>query len=264
MMPDKPSLIIPFIFGSAVGSFLNVCIYRIPAGISVVTPPSSCPSCANPIAFYDNIPVLGYILLRGRCRSCGAPISARYPLIEAAAGALCAALFYLFGLSVEFFAYFAFVSALMVVTFIDWKLQIIPDVISIPGIVAGIAVSYFIPSVGIVNSAGGFLLGAGVLFIIAMGYQFLTGKEGMGGGDIKLLGMIGAFLGWKGAAAALILGAFAGAVIGGVLMLRYGKDGKYAIPFGPFLAAGAVVYLFFGQSIVSWYIEMVVLGGGRG
>lgn len=260
-MPDTLALIVSFIFGSAVGSFLNVCIHRIPAGISIVSPPSSCPSCANRIAFYDNIPILGYILLKGRCRSCGASISAIYPIVEAATGALCAALYYLFGPSVEFFAYFAFVSALIVVTFIDLKLQIIPDVISIPGIVAGIAVSYFIPSLGLVDSAGGFLLGAGFLFIIAMGYHFLTGKEGMGGGDIKLLGMIGAFLGWKGAVSALIIGAFAGAVIGGVLMFRYGKDSKYAIPFGPFLAAGAAVYLFFGPSIVSWYIETIVGGG---
>ncbi|MBI5969568.1 MAG: prepilin peptidase [Deltaproteobacteria bacterium] len=261
MMSEKLTLIIPFIFGSAIGSFLNVCIYRIPAGISVVTPPSSCPSCGAEIAFYDNIPVLGYILLRGRCRKCGARISARYPLVEAATGAFCAALFYIFGFSVEFFAYFAFVSALMVVTFIDLKLQIIPDVISIPGIGVGLIASYFMSSVGLVNSAAGFLLGAGFLFIIAMGYHFLTGKEGMGGGDIKLLGMIGAFLGWRGAVVTLIIGAFAGAVVGGVLMLRYGKDGKYAIPFGPFLAAGAIVHLFFGPPIVSWYIEMIAGGG---
>jgi len=260
-MPDNLALIVSFIFGSAVGSFLNVCIYRIPAGISIVSPPSSCPSCANPIAFYDNIPVLGYIFLLGRCRRCGASISARYPIVEAATGALCAALYYRFGPSVEFFAYFAFVSALIVVTFIDLKLQIIPDVISIPGIVAGIAASYFIPSVGLVDSAGGFLLGAGFLFLIAMGYHFLTGKEGMGGGDIKLLGMIGAFLGWRGAVVTLLLGAFTGAFIGGILMLRYGKDSKYAIPFGPFLAGGAVAYLFFGPSIVSWYIETIAGGG---
>ncbi|MEK7773890.1 MAG: prepilin peptidase, partial [Deltaproteobacteria bacterium] len=192
-MIDISSLILPFVFGVAVGSFLNVCIYRIPSGISIVSPPSRCPACLKHIAFYDNIPIISYIVLMGRCRRCKSPVSARYPAVEAVTGLFAAALFLRFALTTEFFIYFAFVSAMIVITFIDVDHQIIPDVISLPGIPLGLVASFFLPSVGVADSLIGTVSGGGLLFGIAAAYYYLTGKEGMGGGDIKLLAMIGAF-----------------------------------------------------------------------
>ncbi|MBI5561246.1 MAG: prepilin peptidase [Deltaproteobacteria bacterium] len=254
-MTDNLILIIPFLFGAVVGSFLNVCIYRIPAGLSVIRPGSRCGCCGSAVAFYDNIPILSYIILRGRCRACGVGFSAQYPIVEALAGLLAAALFYVFGLSVELFVYSAFAAALIVITFIDLERRIIPDVISLPGIPIGFAASFFLASPGVVDSAIGILFGGGLLLGIAMGYYLLTKKEGMGGGDVKLLAMIGAFLGWKGVIVTILLGSGSGAVIGGALMLVAGKKSKYAVPFGPFLSIGALVHLFFGDALISWYIN---------
>ncbi|MDP2689233.1 MAG: prepilin peptidase [Deltaproteobacteria bacterium] len=259
-MADKVFLILPFVFGAVAGSFLNVCIYRIPLGISVVHPPSRCPSCGSGIPFYYNIPVIGYMMLRGRCASCKAPISAVYPVTEALTGVLAALLFLRFGLSPELFVYFAFLSALIVITFIDLRLRIIPDVISLPGIALGFIASFFLESPGVVNSGLGILLGGGALFGIAAGYHFITGAEGMGGGDIKLLAMIGAFAGWKGALVALMLGSFLGAFIGLAVILAMGKGSRFRIPFGPFLAFGAVVHLFYGDALMDWYINAVIIG----
>lgn len=251
-------LIVPFIFGAAIGSFLNVCIYRIPLGISIVRPPSACPSCGHRIPFYYNVPVLGYIILGGRCSSCSARFSARYPFIEALTGAAAALLFYLHALTPEFFVYFAFAAALIVITFIDLDHKLIPDVISIPGIAAGFGASFFLPEPGVVNSLIGLVAGGGVLLAVAMGYYLLTGSEGMGGGDIKLLAMIGAFLGWKGVIVTLLAGSLTGAVLGVVFMAAYGKNTKYALPFGPFLAAGALLHLFYGAELIDWYLTGVV------
>ncbi len=163
------------------------------------------------------------------------------------------ALFKTFGLSIEFPVYFAFSASLVVITFIDLKHQIIPDVISLPGIGAGLLASYFLPH-GVLNSVIGILAGGGSLLLIAASYQFVTGREGMGGGDIKLLAMIGAFLGWKAVIITIFTGSFIGAVIGTILMLAKGKDSRYAIPFGPFLAIGALIALFFGERLINWYI----------
>ncbi len=253
-MAESIILIVPFIFGAVIGSFLNVCIYRIPAGLSIVSPASRCPACGAPLRFYDNIPIISYILLGGRCRSCGTVISIKYPFIEALTGLFALSLFSRYGLSVDFFAYFAFVSALIVITFIDLKHQIIPDVISIPCIVIGFILSFFTALPGVLNSIAGIILGGGTLFIIAYAYFRATGNEGMGGGDIKLLGMIGGFLGWRGVLVTLLIGSFSGAIVGGVFMFISGKNSKYPIPFGPFLALGAVVYLFFGEALIRWYI----------
>ena len=158
-----------------------------------------------------------------------------------------------YGFSATFLIYFSFVASLIVITFIDLKYQIIPDVISLPGIGVGLLASYFL-SVGIFNSILGILAGSGSLFVVAAGYQLITGREGMGGGDMKMLAMIGAFLGWKGVIITIFSGSFIGAVLGTVLMLAKGKDSKYAIPFGPFLALGAIISLFFGEAIIKWYI----------
>ncbi len=253
-MVDSLILIVPFVFGAAVGSFLNVCIHRIPLGLSIVSPASRCPACARPIRYCDNIPIASYMMLRGRCASCGSPISLIYPFIEILTGLFAASLFARYGLSADFFVYFAFVSALIAVTFIDLKHQIIPDVISIPGAVAGLALSFFVPSMKALNSLLGIILGAGVLFAVAQAYYLFAGKAGMGGGDIKLLGMIGGFLGWKGVIVTLLIGSFSGAIIGSAFMFIFRKDAKYPIPFGPFLAAGALVYLYFGKALIGWYL----------
>lgn len=247
-------LILPLVFGAIVGSFLNVCIHRVPLGVSIVYPPSSCPNCSNPIPFYLNVPIISYVLLRGRCSSCGEPFSARYPVVEALTALVALFTFLRFGPTAEAAVYFVFLSALIVITFIDLDLKIIPDVISLPGIVAGLIVSFFLPYPGALDSFIGAAAGGGVLFAVAWGYYMATGQEGMGGGDIKLLAMIGAFLGWKGVILTLLLGSLAGAVIGSVLMLALGKGSRYAVPFGPFLAFGAAVHLFFGESIISWYL----------
>ncbi|MEK6599861.1 MAG: prepilin peptidase [Deltaproteobacteria bacterium] len=258
-MADNLIYILAFIFGSIVGSFLNVCIHRIPEGKSIIFPSSSCPNCNNPIAFYDNIPIVSYIVLLGRCRSCKTPISLRYPFVEFLTGLVAVILLNTFGFSAGLPAYFIFTASLIVITFIDLKYQIIPDIISLPGIAVGLLASYFLP-VGILNSIIGVLVGGGTLFLIAFGYHFVTGREGMGGGDIKLLAMIGAFLGWKAVIITLFTGSFIGAAAGSVLMLAKGKDSKYAIPFGPFLAAGALVALFFGEYLIKWYLAGMFAG----
>lgn len=257
-MPDNFFLIIPFLFGAVVGSFLNVCIYRIPIGVSIVSPPSSCPNCGSRVPFYYNVPILSYIVLGGKCSSCRAPFSVRYPIVEALTGVFAVFTFLRFGPSLDSLIYFVFVSALIVITFIDLDLKIIPDVISLPGIVLGFAASFVLSEVTVLESAIGLLFGGGILYLIAFGYHLLTGHDGMGGGDIKLLAMIGAFLGWKGVILTLLLSSFGGAIVGGVLMYACGKNSKYAIPYGPFLALGAVMHLFFGERLISWYIYRLV------
>ncbi len=248
------STIIAFLFGACIGSFLNVCIRRLPSGASIVYPPSSCPACKAKIAFYDNIPIVSYMLLRGRCRNCGTSISIEYPLVEALAGAAASGLWFMYGPSPEFFIYFLFVCALIVVTFIDLRHRIIPDMVSLPGIVAGFGASFVLPSPGPLGSFIGIAAGGGSLLVVAVVYHWISGREGMGGGDIKLLAMIGAFLGWKGVLLTLILASMVGAIVGAVLMAVTGKDSKYAIPFGPFLSLGAFIYLLYGDPIIDWYI----------
>jgi leader peptidase (prepilin peptidase)/N-methyltransferase len=255
--------LIAFVFGAIAGSFLNVCIVRIPKHESLVSPPSHCPQCKNPIRFYNNVPLVSYLFLLGRCRACRRRISPRYFIVELITGLFAVALFREFGLGFTFAVSFVFVAALLVISFIDLAERIVPDVVSLPGIVAGLAVSiinwYFafdshsvIPSP--VSSALGVLIGGGLLLSVAWAYQSLTGVEGMGGGDVKLLAMIGAFLGWPSVPIALFFASVSGSVIGLALMLKTRSDGKYAIPFAPFLCMGAVFHLFFGQTVISFYL----------
>lgn len=253
--------LIAFILGAVVGSFLNVCICRLPAGESVVTPPSHCPACSCRIRWFDNIPLVSYLLLRGRCRGCGGRISVRYPLVELFNGLLSLALFLRFGPTLAYGVLFIFCSALVVTTLIDFDHQIIPDEISLPGIVVGFIFSFFLPGHGWLNSLLGILLGGGSLLLVAYGYQLLTGKEGMGGGDIKLLAMMGAFLGWKSIPFIIFVSSLAGSVIGVSLMLIQKKDSKLAIPFGPYLAFGALLFIFYGRRLIAWYLS---LGGFQG
>jgi leader peptidase (prepilin peptidase)/N-methyltransferase len=245
-----------FIFGSVVGSFLNVCICRMPKDESVVSPPSHCPRCDYRIHWYDNIPLLSYLLLRGKCRGCGTHISLQYPLVEFINGLLTLLLFLKFGPTLSFLALFLFCSALVVITFIDLEHQIIPDEISLSGIVVGFVFSFFLPWQTWLNSLLGILLGGGTLLLVAYGYQWLTGKEGMGGGDIKLLAMMGAFLGWKSVLFIVFSSSLIGSVIGITMMLVQKKDSKLAIPFGPYLAFGAVLYIFYGSQLIHWYLNL--------
>jgi leader peptidase (prepilin peptidase)/N-methyltransferase len=248
--------IVSIIFGALIGSFLNVCIFRLPKEESIITPGSHCPHCKNPIKFYDNIPLFSYFLLKGKCRHCNGPISIQYPLIEGITALSSLVLFMKFGLSLSFLIYFAFVSALIVITVIDLYHQIIPDVISLPGIGVGLLSSLIIPQITFSNSLIGALLGGGSLFLVATLYQWLFKREGMGGGDVKLLAMIGSFLGWKAVILTILLGSLIGSIIGISIIVLKGKDFKYAIPFGPFLSLGAVIALLYGPRIINWYLYL--------
>ncbi|MCM2359774.1 MAG: prepilin peptidase [Geobacteraceae bacterium] len=265
MHPLIPFYIFAFIFGAVVGSFLNVCICRLPKGESVVFPPSRCPGCGFRIAWYDNIPIVSWLLLGGKCRSCRTSISPQYPLVEALNGLLTLFLFLRFVPSPSFLKFgpwlpflilFLFCSAMVVVTFIDLEHQIIPDVISLPGIVAGFAFSFFIPQLGWQGSLLGIVVGGGSLYLVAFLYQLFTGKEGMGGGDIKLLAMMGAFFGWQAIPFIIFVSSLVGSVIGVTVMLIQKKDSKLAIPFGPFLVFGAILYIFFGRQMIHWYLNL--------
>ncbi len=248
--------IFAFIFGAVVGSFLNVCICRMPKDESVVSPPSHCPVCNYQIRWYDNIPIVSYLFLRGKCRGCHTGISIQYPLVELINGLLTLALFLRFGPTLAFAVLFLFCSALVVITFIDLEHQIIPDEISLSGIVIGFICSFFITGHGWINSLLGILLGGGFLWLVAYGYQLATGRDGMGGGDIKLLAMMGAFLGWKAVLFIIFASSLLGSVIGVSIMLLQKKDSKFAIPFGPYLALGAVLYIFYGRQVILWYLRL--------
>ena len=242
------------IFGALVGSFLNVCIYRLPREESIVLPGSHCPHCDHPIKFYDNIPLFSYLLLRGKCRYCGTPISLQYPIVEGVTALFSLLLFLRFGPSLAYFFFFAFVSGLILITVIDLYHQIIPDVVSLPGICVGLIGSLVLPRGSFLGSLTGVLLGGGILFLVAFGYQWLFKREGMGGGDVKLLAMIGAFLGWKAVILTIFSSSLIGSIVGVLVMILKGKDFKYAIPFGPFLSSGAILALFWGEQIVRWYL----------
>ncbi len=246
-----------FFVGAAVGSFLNVVILRLPTeDISIVFPASHCPECKEKIAWYDNIPIISFLLLGRRCRHCRSPISWQYPLIEAATGLFALALYHRFQLTPALAIYFPFISALLVIIAIDIRHMIIPDLISLPGIVLGFAASFFNPLVTWQESGLGILLGGGVLYAVAAGYFLITRRDGMGGGDIKLLAMIGAFLGWQSLFFVIFGSSIIGAVAGIGAMIKEKKGGQTMIPFGPFLAVAALVYLFFSERInefMRWY-----------
>jgi leader peptidase (prepilin peptidase)/N-methyltransferase len=245
-----------FIFGMCIGSFLNVCIYRLPSSTSIINPSRSfCPQCNSAIQFYDNIPVFSYLWLKGRCRNCKASISLRYPLIELMTGILAIAILFMFGVTLEGVVYFVFISSLLVITFIDIDHKIIPDIISLPGIPLGLAASFVLPAMTFKSSLLGLLVGGGSLLLVAWSYSLITRKEGMGGGDIKLLGMIGTFIGWKGVLFTIFVASLAGTFVGMIAMLLKGKNLKFAIPFGPFLSIGAMSFVFFGEKVLFWYLH---------
>lgn len=252
---------VSFMYGAIVGSFLNVVILRLPTGDrSLVTPPSECPKCKTRIRWYDNIPILSFLFLLGKCRYCKTKISFQYPFVELTTALLSLALYTKFGLSFEFFFYFLFVSALIPIIFIDIAHQIIPDKISLPGIVMGFIGSFFCSELTWQQSGLGIFLGGGILYAIAEGYYLITKREGMGGGDIKLLAMLGGFLGWQSLMFIIFFSSFTGSIIGIGAMFSQGKGGKTRIPFGPFLAVSAVVFLFFKTDIMQWWARYIETG----
>lgn len=237
-------------FGLVIGSFLNVVIARLPERRSLWAPGSACPGCGNAIAWHDNVPLVSFFALRGRCRACAAPISWRYPLVEALTAALFALAWIVRGDSlVDFVIAAGLLATLVAVAAIDLRYQIIPDAITLPGILAGFVASLASQRVSWIESAGGIMLGAG-LFVAVI----VLSRGGMGGGDLKLGAMLGAFLGWK----ALVVALFAAVVLGGlfaVALLLLGKVArKDAIPFGPFLAVGGALALLWGDALVAWYL----------
>ncbi len=257
MSPTTAHSILTFVFGAIVGSFLNVCIYRIPRKKSIVVPGSHCPACGRAIPFYDNIPLLSYLLLLGRCRSCKVFISPRYLIVELLTAVLFAVLFSMFGPTMETAVNMVFVSLLIVISFIDLDLQIIPDALSLGGLLVGLGLSFARPLFSYKDALLGILLGGGILFLVAWGYQMVAKREGMGGGDIKLLAMIGAFCGIKGVVFTVILGSLVGTIIGLALMWLKGQGTKYALPFGPFLSLGAMGYILIGERIIYGYINLL-------
>lgn len=247
-----------FLLGLALGSFMNVCIYRIPLKKSIIHPPSSCPNCGKKIRFYDNIPLVSYLLLLGKCRHCRHPISWRYPAVEAMTGLLSLALFIRYGLSYQYILFLLFTASIVTISFIDLDHQIIPDILSLSGVIAGLAIAFIPGNISWLNSLIGIIAGGGSLFLVGFVYEKLTGKQGMGGGDVKLLAMIGAWMGWKALPFVLLISSLMGAVIGSVFLLAAGKGYRVRIPFGPFLSLGALLYLFFGPQLTSWYLNVLL------
>ena len=244
------------VLGAALGSFLNVLIYRLPEEKSIIFPASNCPHCGKPIRFYDNIPIISFILLKGRCRACRGKISFRYPLVELITAVLSLLLFWKFGLTFKYLFSFIFVCALIVITFIDLDYQIIPDVITLPGIPIFFLAALIVMGLRFQDAFLGFLIGGGCLYVIAFVYELVTKREGMGGGDIKLLAMMGAFLGWQSLLFILLVSSLLGAVVGIAVMMIKGQDMKYAVPFGPFLSLAAVAYIFFGDTAMRLFFFM--------
>ncbi|MFH1077260.1 MAG: A24 family peptidase [Pseudomonadota bacterium] len=246
-----------FLFGLIIGSFLNVCIYRIPKSISLITPRSTCPNCSQPICWYDNIPIVSYMILGGRCRYCGYTISIRYPAVELISGILAWGIFVRYGINWSGLILYVFSSALLVITFIDIDYRIIPDTITLPGIVIGFLASFKPGDVSWQESLFGILFGGGSLLAVALIYKAFTKKDGMGGGDIKLLAMIGSFLGWRAVAFTIFVSSVLGTAVGGVVAIKTKKGRKTAIPFGPFLSIGAILYIFYGRELTSWYFGVL-------
>ncbi|MCX5686708.1 MAG: prepilin peptidase [Candidatus Omnitrophica bacterium] len=247
-----------FMFGAIIGSFLNVCIHRIPKNESIVFPMSHCPNCNRNIFWYDNIPMLSYIVLKGECRFCGSKISPRYFVIEFLTALFLFLLFLAFGITPKFFAYSVFTCGLIVATFVDFEIQEIPDQISIGGIVVGLASAAIFPSIfdtasrfaSIPNSFLGAAIGGASTYAMGVLGHVVFKKEAMGGGDVKLMAMVGAFLGWKLAIVTFFVAPLFGSVAGIILKL---KDGREVIPYGPYLSLAALIAIFFGNRIIGMF-----------
>lgn len=243
-----------FVFGLIFGSFLNVCIYRLPRGESIVWPASHCPVCKMEIKPWDNVPVLSFIILRGRCRSCKAKIHWRYPLVELLTGVLFLSLFLKFGLTGEGIVFLFLAALLVVITFIDIEYQLILNKITLPGLLLGAILSWQFGSAHLWQIGLGLVIGGGSLVLVALLGKGLFGKESMGMGDVKMAAMIGVFIGAKGVAISLFLGFLIAGIFSFVGMaIKKVKRSSY-IPFGPFIAGGTLVYIFWGENIITWYL----------
>lgn len=238
--------------GLLVGSFLNVCVYRLPRGRSIVFPGSRCPACGDPIRARDNIPVFSWLLLGAKCRACRAPISVRYPLVELSNSLLWIVAARTAATAVDFLAAACFCSACLVLLLIDYDFQILPDGITLPLAAAGLVFSFFSPRISWRSSLAGMAAGAGFLFLVAWGYERITGNEGMGLGDAKMLGAIGAFTGVAGVVATLFFASLTGSVVGLLLMTR-GGGWKTRLPFGVFLGLAGMGAYFWGTPLFDWY-----------
>jgi leader peptidase (prepilin peptidase) / N-methyltransferase len=240
----------PLLLGLVIGSFLNVVVARVPEHKSLWRPRSACPGCAAPIAWYDNIPIVSFLALRGRCRGCDMAIAWRYPIVEAATAGAFAVAYLMLGPTLAFVAAAVLLAMLIAITAIDLDHQIIPDVITLPGIVVGVLANLAMGRVPWLESLLGIVIGGGIFFVI-----ILASRGGMGGGDMKLGAMLGAFLGWKLGLLAVLLGVLAGGSVAVCLLLLGRKGRKEAIPFGPFLALGGATAFLWGDKLLAWYLS---------
>ena len=253
-MTDLFPIVVAGAFGAIVGSFLNVCIYRLPLGTSIVWPGSACPHCGRALAWFENIPIVSYLALRGRCRSCGATISPRYPAIEALTAAMFALGWWYYGPGVLLASRLVLGCALIVLFEIDREHQLLPHAITLPGILVGFLFSFFTEP-GWQSSLLGILIGGGTLLAVGYTYYWLRHEEGLGMGDFKMLAMIGAFLGWPLTLVTLMMASFVGSIVG-VFLIAANRGGmKSALPFGTFLAVGALAAATVGPSVLQWYLS---------
>jgi leader peptidase (prepilin peptidase)/N-methyltransferase len=269
-----------FLFGLLVGSFLNVCILRIPADKSIVMPSSSCPKCGKAIAPYDNIPVLSWLFLGGKCRNCKTKISAMYPAVELLTGLLFLACYFAFGPTVDALKWAVFAAMLVVLTITDLRERILPDKVNFFGVGAGLLFSVFtkpidgtalwianrwfefpppVPVLSVVDSVLGAIVGSGLLWLVAEGYFRVRGREGMGLGDVKMMAAVGAFLGLQRTLMTILAGSLLGSVIGTLLIALSKKERDYELPFGTFLGGGAMLVLFFGTPALHWYQSLLAV-----
>ncbi len=280
MVPAGYIAAVVFIFGLIFGSFLNVCISRLPAGKSIVHPGSSCPKCGKPIKPYDNIPVLSYLVLLGKCRHCKARISPVYPAVELLTGALFLLCYLEFGNAVLTVKWAAFSAILVVLIFTDWRERILPDKVNFTGLAFALAISFFVrpedgtaswiaarlfdfpppaPVISFADALIGAAVGGGLLWIVGEGYFRLRGREGMGFGDVKMMLMAGAFLGLRRTILTILAGSILGALLGAIFIIASRKGSNYELPFGTFLGAAALLVVFFGSPIVAWYQSLFLI-----
>jgi leader peptidase (prepilin peptidase)/N-methyltransferase len=256
LIPEPVIQILIFVVGALMGSFFNVCIHRLPINESIIIPYSHCPNCKAKIKIWENIPIISYIILRGRCRYCSIKISKRYLIVEILTPILFLLLWHTFGFSIDFAIYILFISTLIIITFIDLEHQLILNILTYPMIIIGLLINYF---KGVfINALIAGIIGGGIIFLIVIISPLIFKKEGMGAGDFKLAGVIGIFLAnWKYTLISLFLASFLGSLVGlGLILLGKKKFGEY-IPFGPYLACGAAIVLFWGRDIINWYFKLI-------
>jgi leader peptidase (prepilin peptidase) / N-methyltransferase len=251
-MPPWLELLTVTLFGLCIGSFLNVCAYRLPLGKSIVYPGSRCTSCGRELSWFDNLPVLSWVALRGRCRTCKQSVSWMYPAVEIVTALVFAITYLTYGLTFLGIVRVVFACAMIVLFVTDLQHKILPNVITLPGVILGFVCSVFLPP-GWTSSLIGLIVGGGFLLAIAEAYHRIRGQEGLGMGDVKLLAMIGAFLGWKLVLLTLVFASFTGSLAGGLLIASGRGSMKYELPFGTFLAVGAVLAATWGDPIAAWY-----------